>query len=308
MSLKPELSIQIHECSGPLIRQGSIFSLKSIRFPPSQGDLEKFGPSLRDEVLERIKQDGFSFQDFYPFTEFDPSIDDLAIVVTQTCDLEKGPEEIATVKIIDKEKIVSKIASTRVPKVPFINVGLLEPFERLILNTLERHGKLQFDDFLMVVDLGDEGTQMVCCFDKIYSIDIIKDILKIFNNDHKHIFFIPFCRDDSTIELKGVDLSKLFPIRVEHHELIAQQAKYYLKDEFANSLGWRLAELYGRVGLTTYSVENMVLLESAFKSSLDIMFSTAKKASLSNFSALKFAYTTNNQKRVKDLLEKNLEG
>lgn len=301
LSLKPNISLQIIIPDTPAkIKQGSIFSLKDLRFSATENDLARFSKMRAPDEIERIKKEGFTFQDFYPFTEFDITTDDLAIIVTQTCDLEKGKEEIAEYK----DKKITPKTITRVPKVPFINISILEPFERLVLNTIERHGKL--NEILLRVNLDKQDSIFVVCPDRIYSKESIAEIISTFNNDHKHIFFVAISSDKG-ITLKGIDLSKIFPIRVDHYENISAHIKFELKDEFANALGWKIAELYGRVGLTTYSVSSIVDLEGAFRDSLNNMFAQAKKANPTNFQKLKDAYSNGKLDRVQDLLQKELD-
>ncbi len=43
-------------------------------------------------------------------------------------------------------------------------------------------------------------------------------------------------------------------MKVEHYAAILKQTKFELKSSFAEKLGWKLANLFGRVGTNDYSV------------------------------------------------------
>lgn len=299
LRLSTKFSIQHKIFDGKEVQQGSIFSLRDTRFFPPDTEWKVLEKKIGAEKLEQIKRDGFGFEELYPYTEFNRDKDDLAIVVTQTCDLVKGKEKVAKSK---DGKIVA-VEVERFPKIPFINIALLEPYERLVLGTMERYGEL--NDHLVRVELGEESAGYVVCFDRIYKKDVITEILRTLNNDHKHIFFLAF-EDDSGTQLKGVDLSKLFPLRVDHYGEILKNIKFQLNDGFTGALGWRIAELYGRVGLVNYPAEDLIDLEQVFRKNLLEIFKGAKFATPKKFDDLKSANAAGKLDVVKKMLSEDL--
>lgn len=294
----PEIaqSLQIEVKTNPAsLFQGAIFDLAATLFLATEADLEKFKTTIPPTNLERIKAEGFCFSDLYPFTEYDSTADQYGIVVTQTCDLVSGEETLAKLKdgkIVENKK-------TRYPKVPFINIAILEPFERLFINTLERHGDL--DDYYLGLDLGTEGKKFVVSIDKMYSKLFSEEILASFQNDHKHIFFIEIPNGAGEAKILGADLSKLFPIRVEHLGNITKNVKFALKSDFVGALGWKVAELYGRVGLPVYEVKDIIKLDEILRKKLGEIFEDDMHVTSEQF--VKIKEKVGNAKQLNDYLK-----
>lgn len=71
-------------------------------------------------------------------------------------------------------------------------------------------------------------------------------------------------------------MTKTFAIRSKHHVAIKAKAKYQLKPFFENKLGWKLAEMFGRVGTPDY-------VDSDIKKLSNILMKNAEKT-ISEFS------------------------
>lgn len=169
------------------------------------------------KLLDGSVEKGFS--DFYP--RIDLSKIEKGIVISQSCDLEHK-------------------------KVPYITVGLLEPFSKvptwMFRDTYFESQGTKYDKF------GFWNSESIVKF-------MSRQLkLLIQNNDAANFF----------VTLKGknnryfyVNLTKLFPIRIEHYDAILKKVTHRTGDGFKQLIGWKMANLYGRVGVDNYT-ENQV--------------------------------------------------
>ncbi len=154
------------------------------------------------------------FKSFYP--EADVNEIEYAVVCTQDCD------------IAQKNKVTH------------INIALLEPIHRP-----KKDNPIRFLD-LNLMDLVDPFEDM-----SFYSLSKLNSlrgkIEEMVDNNSSHYMFL---------EIGGkyyfANLAKIFPIKFGHLEEIKKNAKHQLNGGFKHLLGWKLASLYGRVGVELY--------------------------------------------------------
>lgn len=202
------------------LRQGTIFSLKALKFDDGNNTTISFAQMYPKVDLKRINY---------------------AIVLSQTCDL------------VDNEK--------RKIKTPYVLIGLLEPtqvyFEEKFKEELQATIKKNTIDF----NLGTAGVFPIINEDKVNEW-IGKTLVNIFQNNDPFYYFVTI-KQGKKLLLFNVNLTKTFAVRSSHHHLIFGKAKYQLKPFFENKLGWKLAEMYGRVGTPDYVDSDIKKLSKA---------------------------------------------
>lgn len=169
--------------------------------------------SLKKLVLTSPKGKSWSFGQFYP--EADVSQIEYAVVCTQDCDIEQE-------------------------KATHLNVALLEPTNHLKKENPIRFLDLKFSDLVMPFESIN-----------LYSSDVLNSLKKpiddLVDNNSSHFLFV-----DIEGEYYFINLAKMFPLKFAHLESLKGQAKYQLDGNFKQLLGWRLAYMYGRVGVEVY--------------------------------------------------------
>lgn len=181
--------------------------------------------------------DGLSFTydgKGHSFTEFYPSVSSEGvrhgIVMSQSCDLEReGPG--------------------RKVGIPYITVGLLEPFHRHIRRG-EDWSKVAIP-WTMKDENGDDARHTAICSDKVTGV-LSKGLSTLIQNNAKCYFFVSFDSASSDERYYVLDLTKAFPVRARHYDEILRQVSHELKYEFARKLSWKMAELYGRADTADY--------------------------------------------------------
>jgi hypothetical protein len=165
-------------------------------------------------------QDTYTFESFYPEVEIKEV--KKGLVVTQTCDLEHR-------------------------KSPYLTIGLLEPFSKNPLALLEND-----EEFLKSVFLVREDVQSAFfCFDS-YKKKLEKDLGSFIQNRSQYYLFLSI-QAGATTSYFYVNLTKLFPIRCSNYEEILKNVTHQVKGDFQHLIGWKMANLYGRVGVTDYA-------------------------------------------------------
>lgn len=201
------------------LKQGSIFTIDDgLTFP---------GQNEQEDADGAPSHQRYTFKEFYPHVDFAGVT--YGIVMSQSCDLVVDP------------------GSNRPAKVPHITVGFLEPFGRY----LKREG-VSWPEAVIVWPV---PTKPIFVSPTRFAEAIKSKFEKLLQNNEKcHFFFISL--DDPGLKPSAkhfvVDLTKAVPIRVEHYKLIAPRVTHELKEGFGNKLGWKIAELYGRIGTEDY--------------------------------------------------------
>lgn len=158
----------------------------------------------------------FKFKDFYP--EADIVNIEYAVVCTQDCDIEQG-------------------------KVTHINFALMEPIQRQKKENPIRFLDVDFKSLLIPF----EGFNF-------YSLDSFSQlksrVSELLDNTNAHYMFV-----NLSGKFYFINLSKMYPIKFEHLDEIKKKGKFQLDGSFKHLLGWKLAYLYGRVGVDVYSKE-----------------------------------------------------
>jgi len=158
-----------------------------------------------------------TFGDFYPHVDI-RSVRK-GVVVTQTCDLAHR-------------------------KSPYITIGLLEPFNK---NPLELLG----DGFIEKVFLARPTEGAAFYSADGYKKSLGQELGSFIQNHSQYYFFlsIPSGRDTSYFY---VNLTKLFPIRCSNYDTVLKGVTHMVKNDFQHLIGWKMANLYGRVGVDDY--------------------------------------------------------
>lgn len=204
------------------LHRGSIFRVDNISFDVQDTDGQLKKASIKD-FYPHIKLDGLKY----------------AVVLNHSCSLsiEHKPQ-----------------CST-----PYINIGFLEPLERLLKKNFTKYfGESAFVGLEKDHDLGN-GKSKICFYDlDQFSKKLKENLNKIFQNTNEWYFFVAI--GSKNPELFVLNLLKTVPLKSNHYSAIFNNVKYQLNEEFADSLGWKIAELYGKVGTTDYSTEEMTSL------------------------------------------------
>lgn len=170
-------------------------------------------------------------KDFYPHIKFD-SIK-YAVVLNHSCSLSREHKVICTA--------------------PYLNIGFLEPIEKFLNKTFS----LDFEGSLVKFEKDhhlENNKPKVCLYNKDeFQKKIKKKLEMIFQNNNDWNFFIAIGKKNPDLFL--VNLLKTVPIKSNHYNEIFKKVRYQLHEEFADAIGWKIAELYGKVGTTDYTLE-----------------------------------------------------
>lgn len=199
--------------------------IKSTRKNLRQGTIV----SLSRLSFENPLGEKLTFQTMYP--ELNMKGVKYCIILSQTCDLvNDGKRSVTT---------------------PFINIALLEPIQRYFEENFESVIREQIKK--STLDFKTDDSTIKKLINKNSVIDQIKlKFNRIFQNNEKFFFFISI-QDKKKLSLYTVNLTKSFPLRSTHYTSLASKAKFQLKPFFENKLGWKLADIYGRVGTPDYA-------------------------------------------------------
>ncbi|MFW7381618.1 MAG: hypothetical protein ACOH5I_22610 [Oligoflexus sp.] len=165
-------------------------------------------------------------------------------------------------------------------KIDYLSIGLLEPFSRNPLRyatspeEVENIGAAAFVTF-------DDRTYwsretLVGRLEKVF-----KNLIK---NIRTHQIFLSLkekcenCQHATVDEFYVVNLTKIFPIRAVHYNSLLKNCEHMVTNGFDYLLGWKLAHMYGRVGVDEYSPDqvktiiqrNIHHLTGAFSSKLGV--------------------------------------
>ena len=186
--------------------------------------------SIRNIKFDSIdKKKKLKFSDIYPEVKLRNIT--YGIILSQSCDLVK----------LDK-----------VPhfKTPYILTALLEPIEKFI----EQKYSLQVDKLYSKYSLFHSK----CIFVDMENLKkrLHKDCSRLFENKETFYFFVSLDTGKRS-RMFYVNLVKCFPFKIMHYDTFTKNAKYELKQNFANKLGYMLSYIYGRVGIPNYTKEEM---------------------------------------------------
>ena len=175
------------------------------------------------------KKKKLKFNDIYPEVKLHNVT--YGIILSQSCDLVKR----------EKEPFL---------KTPYILTALLEPIEKFI----EQKYSLQANELL-----GEHSLS----YSKYIFIDtenikkqLYKHCQRLFDNRETFYFFVSLGAGTKQ-RMFYVNLVKCFPFKIMHYDTFIQNAKYELKPDFANKLGYMLSYIYGRVGIPDYTREQV---------------------------------------------------
>ena len=195
------------------LRQGTVVSIVDLKFS-------------NESKYSRKKE--ISFKDMYP--EVNLTGVTYGIILTQTCDL-----------VLNKEREISA---------PYINFVLAEPIDRYIddeynekLNKIYEKYSLQF---------APDDKRNYTLRDRESILDLVtKDFARLFQNNDKYLYFLVLPWGIKS-RMYILNLTKVFPFRRQHNKVFLKKSKYQLKPFFENKLGWKIANLYGRVATPDY--------------------------------------------------------
>jgi hypothetical protein len=172
--------------------------------------------NLKNVSFKDSKEKPKKFEYFYP--EADVNEIEYAIVCTQDCDIEQN-------------------------KVTHLNIALLEPVYRRKKENPLKFLDLDFQNFIFPFEEINFYS-----YSEVFK-KIKGEIEKLVSNDNNHYLFV-----NREGEFYFINLTKIFPIKFRHFESIKKHAKYQLDGSFKHLLGWRLAYIYGRVGVDSYPI------------------------------------------------------
>lgn len=194
------------------------------------------------------------FEDFYPAADITGGIE-YAVVCTQDCDIEQK-------------------------KVSHFNIALLEPIQRP-----KKENPIKFLDlpFEKLVESFESYN-----FYSDSSFNPLKTrVEELLDNTNAQFLFV---------ELKGeyyfINLTKMFPLKFEHFEQIRLNAEFQLDGSFKHLLGWKIANLYGRVGVPVYP-------EGTKKDHLKNILSVVGQSVRSKWPANSYKITDEQMKKLK---------
>lgn len=219
--------MQVHELDErpKHLQQGSIFEI--------------FGLTLFHEGK------ALSLRDFYPHLSLEGVR--YGIVVSQSCDLVR-------------DDVAEGAERDRSPKVPYISIGFLEPFPRYV----QRSGVDWNKARLAWMGPDDEGegdeTEYTFISSQRLRTVLSRSMRDLLQNNEKCYFFVSFPGNSPSERYFVLNLTKIVPIRVAHYSAILERVTHQLTTEFENKLGWKLAELYGRVGTKDYKTSELDFL------------------------------------------------
>ena len=168
----------------------------------------------------------YSLKDFYPMLTLEGVTH--GIVLSQSCDLYRDGK--------------------RTEKLSHIMVGFLKPFGAYI-------GRLALDWNKSIIRWRnpDDPNEWTLLHLKSMESPVKKELRDLLQNNLKFGFFISFENELLEARYFIVNLTRTIPLRVVHYGELLRQVTRELTTEFENKLGWKLAELYGRVGTTDYA-------------------------------------------------------
>ena len=168
----------------------------------------------------------YSLKDFYPMLTLEGVKH--GIVLSQSCDLYRDGK--------------------RAEKLSHIMVGFLEPFGAYI-------GRMALDWNKSIVRWRnpDDPNEWTLLYLKAMESPVKKELKDLLQNNLKFGFFISFMNELVEDRYFIVNLTRTVPLRAVHYGGLLRQVTCELTTEFENKLGWKLAELYGRVGTTDYA-------------------------------------------------------
>lgn len=200
------------------------------KFPSTQKSLSQ-GTIFTFKKLKFKKIDGngtLSFAEMYPEAKLTNV--NYGIVLSQTCDLvNEGSRKIET---------------------PYVITALLDPIERYFEEHYQEKVTKTVSDNTFDFPV-DENENRKFLNKQVIIDKVTKDLERFFLNNEKFFFFVSI-KDKTKTELYTINLTKMFPIKAAHCEELLKKAEYQLKPFFENKLGWKLAEVYGRVGTPDY--------------------------------------------------------
>lgn len=170
-----------------------------------------------------------TMNDFYP--EIDLSETKYGVVLSQTCDLFRDDSERRNVKL------------------SHISIAFLEPFKKYIKLFLKDED-LNSEKFKNPIQI--QNTEYIFVDQESIDKQIESKLSAILNNNHPWLYFISI-KLKIKEQLYLVNISKILPLKVDHYDVILSNVKFHLKTEFANKLGWKIANFFGRVGTTDYT-------------------------------------------------------
>jgi len=183
-------------------------------------DIENHGGDL-----EKVK-----IKDFYPHIKLDNV--KYCVILNHSCSLSIEHKPICTS--------------------PYINIGFLEPIEVLLKKKFTTYfGDQCYIELEKDISL-QEGKDKICFYNEDeFKKRLKKSLYEIFQNNDPWYFFVAL--GSKSPELFVINLLKTVPIKSVHYDSFFKEIKYQLKEEFADSLGWKIAELYGKMGTTDYT-------------------------------------------------------
>lgn len=223
-----------------------------------------------------------TMNDFYP--EIDLSETKYGVVLSQTCDLYKDENEKRNVKL------------------SHISIALLEPFKKYIKLFLKDED-LNSEKFKNPIQV--QNKEYVFVDQESIDKQIENKLSAILNNNHPWLYFISI-KLKTKEHLYLVNISKILPLKVDHYDVILNNVKFHLKTEFANKLGWKIANFFGRVGTTDYTQTQKRSIAKNIYKELNVTTSHFSQNEIILDSTKKFN-ESKNLKNIKDenkLLEK----
>ncbi len=166
-------------------------------------------------VTFRDGNDEKSFFDFYDVTRVK-----WAVVLTQDCDLANED------------------------KVEYITVGLLDPFHKRVDKLIDEFEETIGKEFL------DSGQSQFIYEKESLANWAATKFKKVIENDHNYYIFLTLPDDETKFYV--VNLTKIFSLKIDHREALKDKCYYKVTNGFNYLLGWKLAYLYGRVGVDNY--------------------------------------------------------
>lgn len=230
---------------------------------------------------------GVTFRSLYP--EVNLKGIGYAIILSQSCDLVKD--------------------ENRKVQTPYIVLALLEPIERYFKERyLEDKDKL-LEKNLIEFPIKNESMRLVNRDGLLKWIR--KTFERIFQNNEKFYFFVTL-QQGKALRLFTVNLTKMYPLRNEHYDQLCLKAKYQMRPFFENKLGWKLAEIYGRVGTPDYKESEINKLTEKVFDKVNKSFGDFKGIDVNNedFNKAKNLTNANEDKKEKyftELIEKRVQ-
>ena len=175
------------------------------------------------------KKKKLKFSDIYPEVKLQNIT--YGIILSQSCDLVRR----------DKAPFL---------KTPYILTALLEPIEKFI----EQKYSLQIDELLNKYSLSHSKYTFIDM--ENLKKHLYRDCYRLFGNRETFYFFVSLGTGKKQ-RMFYVNLVKCFPFKIMHYDTFTQNAKYELKPDFANKLGYMLSYIYGRVGIPDYTREQV---------------------------------------------------